>query len=177
MLDISREQELIDFLNKILSDIGEIKSFLVGRDLHRWTFRYDEDSWNIKVEINKRENQYTQYEFKKIEGIQVQCQTAQSMVTNKLLALSNRWYGRDLYDTHFFLTQGYVFDEKIIEDRANKSSKELIKHIISEIPKHYTSNNILHQLGAVLTNKQKARAKAHLVDKTIEQLTLYLETH
>lgn len=52
-----------------------------------------------------------------IDNINIQVQDLSSMVTNKLLALGNRRYNRDLYDVHFFLKQGYEYDENIIKDR------------------------------------------------------------
>lgn len=99
------------------------------------------------------------------------------MVTNKLLALGNRWYNRDLYDTHFFLKQGYIFDEQIIRDREEKSLYDRIKMIIEQIPINFQSNTILHQLGEVLDDAQKPRVKTHLSHETIKLLQIYLNTH
>jgi hypothetical protein len=98
------------------------------------------------------------------------------MVTNKLLALGNRRYNRDLYDIHFFLSQWCQFDEQIIQDREWASLHEWIMMIIEQISDHFSSTTILHQLGEVLDDTQKPRVKTHLIADTIKLLQLYLDT-
>ncbi len=97
------------------------------------------------------------------------------MVTNKLQALGNRRYNRDLFDIHFFLSQGYEFNENIIKDKTNMSLNEWINYIIENIPSHFAENMILHQLGEVLEEKQKPRVKNHLADETITLLQEYVD--
>jgi predicted nucleotidyltransferase component of viral defense system len=175
LLNLQKEQEVIDMITHILSDIGEIKSFVVGKYLHRWMFRYDLESTNIKVELNKRVSPYNKYDTQIIDGISVPCMERTSMATNKLLALGERYYNRDLYDTHFFLTQGYQFDENIITERTGLSLQSLITHIIKELPQQYAEDTILAGMGDVLTEQQKSRVKAHLVDESSKQLERYLK--
>lgn len=150
---------------------------MLGRDLHRWKFNYDAQSRNIKIELNKRQNLHTQYETIIIDTIPIQTQTLNSMVTNKLLALGNRRYNRDLYDIHYFLTQQFIFDENIIFEREKQSLREWITMIINYIPNHFKENTILHQLGEVLDIKQKPRVKTHLIAETMHRLQLYLDAH
>ena len=176
LLDPSEEQDIIQYIDELLIWLGDSEK-RVGKDLHRWRFRYDNDGWIIKVELNKRKSAYTQYEYIIIDETSLQVQTLTSMVTNKLLALGNRWYNRDLYDTHFFLKQGYIFDEQIIRDREEKSLYDRIKMIIEQIPINFQSNTILHQLGEVLDDAQKPRVKTHLSHETIKLLQIYLDTH
>lgn len=178
LLDLSKEQEIIKFLNDELPLLWDVSRPLLWRDLHRWKFKYDRDGRVIKIELNKRKNQYTQYEMKTIDGIQVQCQTANSMATNKLLALWNRRYNRDLYDTHFFLKKWYIYQEDLIQDKQGTSLRVYIQSIIDDIPLRYSNNTILHQIWEVIdNNKQKSRVKSHLVQETIDLLSLYLTTH
>lgn len=100
------------------------------------------------------------------------------MVTNKLLALADRWYNRDLFDTHFFRQKWYEYDEQIIQARIGISTKELIGSIIQDLPNHYSFNNILADgMGDVLTDAQKPRVKEHLANETIRLLQSYLDTH
>ncbi len=67
-----------------------------------------------------------------IDNTNIQVQDLTSMVTNKLLALGNRRYNRDLYDIHFFLKQGYIFNEKIVKDREGIVLHEWIAMIIDQ---------------------------------------------
>jgi predicted nucleotidyltransferase component of viral defense system len=178
ILDLNQEEEVITFLNNELPLLWDVWRPLLWKDLHRWKFKYNAQARNIKIELNKRKSTYTNYEYRDIDGLNVQCQTPTSMATNKLLALWNRWYNRDLYDTHFFLKQWFTYNAKIIEDKENTSIQEFIKHILEEIPHHFQSNTVLHQIWEVLTtDKQKARVKSSLIDETIKLLTLYLQQH
>ena len=112
-----------------------------------------------------------------IDNTNIQVQDPTSMVTNKLLALGNRRYNRDLYDIHFFLQQGYLFNEQIVRDRENTSLNNWIQTIIDQIPDRFPSNTILHQLGEVLDDAQKPRVKTHLATETIRLLQFYLDNH
>lgn len=176
LLDPSEEQDVIQYIDELLIWLGDSEK-RVGKDLHRWRFRYDNDGWIIKIELNKRKSPYTKYEHIMIDNINIQVQDLSSMVTNKLLALGNRRYNRDLYDVHFFLKQGYEYDENIIKDREWVSLHDRIKMIMDQIPSHFSSNTILHQLGEVLDDAQKPRVKTHLANETIRLLQIYLDTH
>jgi len=173
MLDLEREQEIITTITALLGDMGEVKNMTVGRDLHRWIFRYDLQSTNIKVELNKRPTTHNRYDRQYIDDIAIPCMEKISMATNKLIALSQRYYNRDLYDTHFFLRQGYSYDNTIIAARTDKNIQALITEIIHQLPSRYADNTILEGMGDVLTDTQKARVKSHLVSETIHLLQFY----
>lgn len=53
LLDYSKESDLLEIMQDILEDIGEIKNMTLGKELHRWIFRYDPSAMNIKVEAIK----------------------------------------------------------------------------------------------------------------------------
>lgn len=174
LLDTTREKEIIEYFDSLLVGLWNTEK-RVGKELHRWKFRYDPQGWIIKIELNKRKNIFTEYEWIDIDGHAIQVQTSTSMVTNKLQALGNRRYNRDLFDIHFFLSQGYEFNENIIKDKTNMSLNEWINYIIENIPSHFAENMILHQLGEVLEEKQKPRVKNHLADETITLLQEYVD--
>lgn len=176
LLDPSQEQDLIDYMDTVLIWLGDSEKRL-GRDLHRWRFRYDPNGRIIKIEINKRQNIQTHYEWIKIDNMSLQAQDLSSMVSNKLLALGNRRYNRDLYDIHFFLSQWYEFNESIIQDQEWVSLQDWITMILEMIPHYFQANTILHQLGEVLDDSKKPRVKTHLVDETIDLLKDYLLAH
>lgn len=176
LLDLRQEQEVKEYIETMLMWLGETEN-RVGKDLHRWKFHYDPNSRMIKIELNKRQSPFVQYEWISIDSIQIQAQTLMSMVTNKLIALGDRRYNRDLYDIHFFLSQWYKFDENIIKDRKNYTLNQWISMIIKEIPSRFQENTILHQLWEVLDAKQKPRVKKHLADETGKLLQHYLDTN
>lgn len=67
LLDYSKEPDLLEIMQDILENIGEIKNMTLGKELHRWIFRYDPSAMNIKVEVNKRPLDGNTYERKSIE--------------------------------------------------------------------------------------------------------------
>lgn len=92
LLDSKQEQGVIETMRNILPIHGEIKNETLGKTLHRWVFRYDEKSMNIKVELNKRVWQSNTYHLQDIDGIAINCMTPDCIFANKLVALSERWY-------------------------------------------------------------------------------------
>jgi predicted nucleotidyltransferase component of viral defense system len=100
-----------------------------------------------------------------------------SLASNKLLALSNRRYNRDLYDVHFLLSKGFPFDDEIIFHESKKSIKELMKYILTNVQTYYDTTTILHELSMVINDKQKARVKSHLLNETITLLEKYIASH
>ena len=177
LLDNEQEEYVLEVISELLDNLGDVKSLLVGKHLHRRKFRYDLQSTNIKVELNKRVSPHNVYEYQTIENTQVLSMDRTSSATNKLLALTERYYNRDLYDTHFYLKNNYCYNLTIIEERTGKNIRQLIQEIITQLPKKYPENLILSGMGDILTDKQKARVKANLVNETIYLLTLYLENH
>lgn len=170
ILDIDQEEKIIVHMRKILPIHGEIKNETLGKNLHRWVFRYDEKSMNIKVEFNKRSCKHNTYEIHKIGDTKIKCMTPDSMFANKLLALSERIANRDLYDTYFFFKQKFPIKESIITERTGLASKIFFQQLIKKLPNNFTENSILAGLGEVLTDRQKIRAKKSLLKEVITYL-------
>lgn len=175
LLDHTREKEVVGVLQDILEDIGEIKNMTLGKALHRWIFRYDESAMNIKVEVNKRSLDGNRYERKKIENTDVYCMSQSSMVANKIVALYDRAYSRDLFDVHYFLAQNFICDDELIELRTDLNKYQLFQALIEEIPDYFYSNTVLAGLGELLTDQQKMWVKSQLVSDTIRLLQNYLD--
>lgn len=173
LLDVTQDQEVKEYIETLLMWLWNVGN-RVGKDLHRWKFHYDPNSWMIKIELNKRHNPFNQYEWITIDTVQIQTQKMISMVTNKLIALGDRRYNRDLYDINYFITQWCQFDKNIVKDRTNHTLNQRINMIIKEIPTHFQENTILHQLWEVLDAKQKPWVKANLINDTTKLLQLYL---
>lgn len=97
-----------------------------------------------------------------------------SIFANKLVALSERWYPRDLYDVYFFFREKFSINELLITERTNLSLKDFLQNLLQQLPKHFTENNVLIGLGELLTDKQKIWAKKNLLTETIHQINNYL---
>lgn len=177
LLDISQEEKVVAFLNETLKSFGRVKNMTVWKTLHRRIISYDDTSMNIKIELNKRIRENNHYEIKSIYGVDCKVMSPISMATNKLIALYERMANRDLYDTWFFRDKGREYDEKLITERTKWDKHTLIYNLIHSIPKYYQKNNILFQLGELLTEKQKIRVKSQLISSTVQLLQFYNDIH
>ena len=167
ILDISKEQEIIQKVKEVLLRLGDVKNETLGKTIHRWIFRYDTDSMNIKVELNKRVRENNNYELQTIDWEKILCMSLDCIFSNKLVALSERLYNRDLYDVWYFLEKGSKLNEKLIYERTWQTKDTFVESLLEQLPKHFQENSILEGLGEVLTEKQKVRAKKFLLDETI----------
>ena len=174
ILDLKKEQEIIDSVRKILYSLWDVKNETLWKTIHRWIFRYDERSMNIKVEFNKRVRKANTYDIQNIDSIDIHCMTKDSIFWNKLVALYERMKNRDLYDVNFFLKNNFPLNEKLIKERTWKNMKDFISELISILPDHYKQNNILAELWEVLTDEQKIRMKNKALNETIELLKTML---
>ncbi len=170
ILDLEYEEKIIEIVRKILYQLWDIKNETLWKTLHRWIFRYDERSMNIKVELNKRIRNSNTYNFQDFDGIKIRCMAPESIFANKLVALYERFKNRDLYDVNFFLKNKFPINDEIIVERTWKDIKELVKELIELLPTHYQQNNILAELWEVLTDSQKIWMKNRALEETIELL-------
>lgn len=174
LLDISQKAMVIDKIREILIMLWEIKNETVG-DTHRWIFRYDTGvTMNIKVELNSRVWENNTYEILDIQNLYIKSMTKDSIFANKLVALSERFANRDLYDINFFFNRKFSINHNIIRERTGLWIEEFLWNLIVEIRENYKTNSILHGLGEVLDEKQKFWVKKNLLEDTIKQLNTYL---
>ena len=118
IIDVNQEALIIQYMKELLIKFGDIKNETLGKRMHRWIFRYDEKSMNIKIELNKRIWTNNTYELQNIEGIAISCMTPDCIFANKLVALSERFVNRDLYDVHFFFREKFPINESLITERT-----------------------------------------------------------
>jgi len=54
------------------------------------------------------------------------------------------------------------------------SLKKFLQKLLKELPKNFTENSILGDLGEVLNDKQKSRVKKQLLKETTQQIKNFL---
>ncbi len=118
IIDIDQEIVIVQYMKELLIKFGDIKNETLGKTLHRWIFRYDEKSMNIKIELNKRIWTNNTYELQNIDNILISCMTPDCIFANKLVALSERFVNRDLYDVYFFFHEHFPINEALIIERT-----------------------------------------------------------
>lgn len=101
------------------------------------------------------------------------CQTRETLFTNKLVALIDRYdqhgaiAGRDLYDIHHFLKNGFDFNEALIVERRGVDIKTYLKQVIAFIEKHITQTVINQDLNFLLDYKKFNSIRHTLKEETI----------
>ena len=112
----------------------------------------------IKIDVAfppPKANTYGAQRFAEIDRI-ARCQTIETMFSNKLVALIDRWEkkesiaGRDLYDIHYFFLQGFSYNQAVIEERRKTSVKTFFKKLAEFVEKKVTDKVINHDLNVLL---------------------------
>lgn len=101
------------------------------------------------------------------------CQTKETLFTNKLVALVDRFdqhnaiAGRDLYDIHYFLKNGFGLNEELVVERRGVDIKTYLKQLIEFIDKHITQTVINQDLNFLLEYKKFNAIRQTLKEETI----------
>ncbi|MBI2094705.1 MAG: hypothetical protein HYT89_00875 [Candidatus Omnitrophica bacterium] len=135
-------------------------------------FDYGRGHPNIKIELNKRVWKNNAYKPSWFLGAALFIPDETTILTNKLVALTDRKtaVARDLYDSWHFLKAGFPVNERLVSERTGKTLGDYLRGLIPFIRKTYTARNILQGLGETLDDKQKAWARAHLVNETLKEI-------
>lgn len=161
-----------DEMSKEIEKSLEIKEFREKRYIYFWLTTYSKGQHKVKVKINKRKFANDKYEVKDFRGYSCIVLDKGSMFAHKLCAITERktLQNRDLYDSWFMFSKDFPINEKIVEDRLDKTISEYCMDIIKLIDNLPVNYNIMDGLGSVLD-----QAKREWVRKTLlKQLRKYL---
>ncbi|OGH38557.1 hypothetical protein A3F59_01915 [Candidatus Roizmanbacteria bacterium RIFCSPHIGHO2_12_FULL_38_13] len=175
LLDNSKEDEVFEKVIGIVKKHGILKESYKKRFNLFCLLSYEEEAYNIKVEINRRQFG-SRYEMKTYLGVSMMVMIREDMFAHKLMAMHERILktSRDIYDVWFFLSNRSPVNKKIIEKRSGLSFEQLIKRCIEQL-EAVNNRHILDGVGELLTQNQKDWAKSKLKDETISLLKLRLE--
>jgi predicted nucleotidyltransferase component of viral defense system len=126
---------------------------------------------NLKVEANRYRVQY----FPEIDRL-INSQTVETMFANKLVALTDRYIqhktiaGRDVYDIHHFLLQGYAYNEEVIRERTGLESRDYFRKMIDFIKQHVTQTIIDEDLNSLLPYQKFRQIRKILIPETLSIL-------
>ena len=96
-----------------------------------------------------------------------------TIITIKLVALTDRYKkrktiaGRDLYDIHYFFSQGFNFKEKIIKERTKKSAQKYLEELKRFIKERITQKSIDQDLNFLLPDKHFQAIRKTLKTETL----------
>ena len=103
----------------------------------------------------------------------VNCQTIETMFANKLVAPIDRFKkhekiaGRDIYDIHYFFSQGYKFKDEIIKERTGVGAKDYIKILIEFIEDKITQKILTEDLSTLLPYPKFQKIRKTLKDEVL----------
>ena|SRR5258708_3949445 len=158
--DIRAKSVIGDELKKVFKDLD----FIIENDKEKTLFfvlkyespRNQRNTLKLSVYENMvKSNEYKAIFLTEIDRL-VNCQTIETMFANKLVAPIDRYQkykkiaSRDIYDIHYFFSQGYKFKKEIINERTGLNSKEYIKLLIKFIDERITENILNEDLSTLL---------------------------
>lgn len=160
-----------------LKGYGEIKDSYIKRNTIFFLLSYGLDDHNIKIEISTRAFQFDikkYYEIKEYLGIPMLAGKKDYLFASKLCALTLRSQTavRDIYDIWYFAKNNWDISAEIVKAWTNKTVKGYLPACISAI-EQIKDNQILHGLGELLSEKEKAWVKNNLREETTFLLRNY----
>lgn len=103
----------------------------------------------------------------------VNCQTCGTMVANKLVTPIDRYErhneveGRDIYDIHYFFSQGYEFKEEIIKERTGMEAGKYLVKLVKFIDQKVTDKIITEDLNMLLPLDKFNKIRKVLKEETL----------
>ncbi|MDO8643995.1 MAG: nucleotidyl transferase AbiEii/AbiGii toxin family protein [bacterium] len=167
LLDEAKEDLVFEGIKALLPRYGILKEARKKRFSLFFLLSYDDQSTNIKVEINRRAFG-SQFEIKNYLGIPLRVMKQEDMAANKLVAMVERIgkTNRDIYDVWFFLKNRWPVNWKLVEQRTHQSAGDFLQVCINSLEK-VSARHILSGIGELINEKQRAWAKAHLIKDTL----------
>ena len=174
LLDIEKEQEVFERLQKITASYGIITESKIKRFNLLNVISYTHGAQKIKVEVNRRQFG-SKYEMRTLLGISMLVMAKEDMFAHKLMAMYERIgkTSRDVFDVYFFYKNNWEINKKIVEERSSMSFKNTLIKCIEKLEK-LDNKHILNGLGELLSESQKDWVRAKLKEETIFLLKLTL---
>lgn len=109
------------------------------------------------------------------------CQTVETMFSNKLVAVSGRYdkhktvAGRDIYDIYYFFINGYQYNSDIIQKRTNLTPKQYLKNLFEFIEEKLTQTIINEDLNPLLPPERFRTIRKSLKIEVLSMLKSEIE--
>ncbi len=176
--DEAAQKQVFETVKNILERHGEIKDDHIKRNTIFFLLSYGDVDHNIKVEVSIRihiPDIQEHYELKEYLGISMLVGKKDYLFASKLAALTlrNETAMRDIYDIWYFAKNNWDINIEVLKTRTNKTIEEYFADCITII-EEIKDNQILQGLGELLSEKEKAWAKANLRKETIFLLKNYM---
>ncbi len=129
----------------------------------------------LKLEINDQVSPHNRSELANLDELNrlALCQTQSTMVANKLIACLGRLKntgkiaGRDFYDLHHFLSQGFAIDWLIVEERSGQSPQAYLTSLIHYLENDLTDEKLYEDINPLLPSNQIKSSVMHLKEELL----------
>ena len=170
-------------LEEMFSNIGlEIKD--KSNNTIQYFLKYDapKNSRNTlkvdAIDVPYKNNGYEKVLLSEINRFAI-CQTKSTIFTNKLVAIMDRYErngsiaGRDIYDIHHFLQQGFDINNELIKERQGVDTNTYLKDLEKFIEKNITETIITQDLNFLLDPEKFNSIRKTLKDETLALIKGY----
>ncbi len=104
------------------------------------------------------------------------CQTIETMFAHKLVAVTDRYNqhhaiaGRDIYDIHFFFTNGFKYNRQVITERTGLNIKDYFIRLKDFVEKKVTETIINEDINTLLPYEKFSAIRKSLKVEVISML-------
>ena len=157
---------IMEYIENLLQSLDvDIKDIKDKKFTYFFLVSYWSGEHSIKIEISKKIYQATEYEQINFFWKPIFSMSKWSLFANKLVAMSERFTNRDIFDVYYFFTQGFPINEWIISERTKLSPIDFYSNLEAVLDKHYKPNTILAEIWDLITEKQKHFMKTKIVSE------------
>ena len=170
-------EEVKKNLEKVFKNSGlqiKDKSRRVPQYFLKYPAREDERN-TIKIDVSMSPPKANKYELVKMAEIDriIMCQTIETMFANKLVAAIDRYEknnsiaGRDIYDIHHFILNGYEYDKEVIRERRKKPVLDFFKELVEFVKKNINETIINQDINMLLPYDKFRKIRKILKQETL----------
>lgn len=174
------KKEFREILHKIFSNLGfEIKD--ESKNALQFFLKYPSPKGErntLKLEMLDKMFKSNEYKPQYLSPIErtANCQTIETMFGNKLVALTDRYNkfnsiaGRDVYDIHYYFSNNYAYNKKIITERTGENVINYLEKLKKFIENKVTQKIIEEDLSVLLEYEKFKSIRKHLKREVINFL-------
>jgi predicted nucleotidyltransferase component of viral defense system len=165
-------------IHQILEKHGQIIEEREKRQTLIFILSYQRDQHHLKVEISKREEKTTRYEWRNFYGVDLKTIVLEDLMAHKMVAATQRRRvaNRDFYDIWFLLKRGVLPIAAVIQERTAQELKEYLSFLIEFIEQELKPGQVMVGLGELLDRSKRDWVKAKLKQELLESLKFYRDS-
>ncbi|MBT3511998.1 MAG: nucleotidyl transferase AbiEii/AbiGii toxin family protein [Candidatus Pacebacteria bacterium] len=177
LLETEKVGQVRQVLHEIIKKYGQITEEREKKQTLIFILNYKTGQHSLKIEISKRVDQVTSYEWRNFYGVDVQTMQLEDALAHKLVAATERKgvANRDFYDIWFLLKRGVRANPAVIKKRTDQDLGQYLDFLIKFIDKNFKLNQVTVGLGELLDRSKRDWVKVKLKDELLGKLEFYLD--